>query len=50
MLDIAAKAIRPGITTDEIDRIVHEVRYYKHRYNDIQLLIKKRILSLKDYI
>ena len=25
VLDIAAKAVRVGITTDEIDRIVHEV-------------------------
>ena len=25
VLDIAAGAIRPGVTTDEIDRIVHEV-------------------------
>ncbi len=24
VLDIAARAIRPGITTDEIDRLVHE--------------------------
>ena len=26
VLDIAAKAVRVGITTDEIDRIVHEAR------------------------
>ena len=26
VLDIAAAAIRPGVTTDEIDRLVHEVR------------------------
>ena len=25
MLDIAARAVRVGVTTDEIDRIVHEV-------------------------
>ena len=25
MLDIAAAAVKPGVTTDEIDRIVHEV-------------------------
>jgi methionyl aminopeptidase len=24
VLDIAGKALRPGVTTDEIDRIVHE--------------------------
>lgn len=24
VLDIAAAAIKPGVTTDEIDRIVHE--------------------------
>lgn len=24
MLDVAARAIKPGVTTDEIDRIVHE--------------------------
>ena len=26
MLDIAAAVIKPGISTDEIDRIVHEVK------------------------
>lgn len=24
ILDIAARAVKPGVTTDEIDRIVHE--------------------------
>lgn len=27
VLDVAARAIRPGVTTDEIDRMVHEVSY-----------------------
>jgi methionyl aminopeptidase len=28
VLDIGARAIKPGVTTDEIDRIVHEVRLH----------------------
>ena len=24
VLDVASRALRPGVTTDEIDRIVHE--------------------------
>ena len=27
MLDEAAKAVAVGVTTDEIDRVVHEVRH-----------------------
>ena len=26
VLDLALKAVKPGVTTDELDRIVHEVR------------------------
>jgi methionyl aminopeptidase len=26
VLDAAARAVKPGVSTDEIDRIVHEVR------------------------
>lgn len=26
VLDIAAKTVGPGVTTDEVDRVVHEVR------------------------
>lgn len=29
VLDIAAANTKPGVTTDEIDRIVHEVNYCK---------------------
>ena len=25
VLDLALKAVKPGVTTDELDRIVHEV-------------------------
>ncbi|SAM08464.1 hypothetical protein [Absidia glauca] len=32
VLDIGAKAIRPGITTDEIDRIVHEATIERGAY------------------
>ncbi|XP_011408403.1 PREDICTED: methionine aminopeptidase 1-like [Amphimedon queenslandica] len=32
VLDIAAKAIRPGVTTDEIDRIVHEACIERNCY------------------
>ena len=28
MLDIAARAVKPGVSTDEIDRLVHEVSVY----------------------
>ena len=40
VLDIAAKAVRVGITTDEIDRIVHEVNFE---------LIMKRTTSIVNY-
>lgn len=30
MLDIGASAVKPGVTTDEIDRIVHEVHSYQY--------------------
>ena len=29
VLDEAAKVIKPGITADEIDRVVHEVNNYR---------------------
>ena len=32
MLDIAAAAIRPGITTDQIDAIVHEETIKRDAY------------------
>lgn len=32
VLDLAAAAIRPGITTDEIDRIVHEATIARDCY------------------
>lgn len=32
VLDIAAKAVRVGITTDEIDRIVHEATIERGAY------------------
>lgn len=32
VLDIAAKALRPGVTTDEIDRIVHEATIERDCY------------------
>lgn len=32
VLDIAAAAVRPGITTDEIDRIVHEAAVERNSY------------------
>ena len=40
VLDIAAKAVRVGITTDEIDRIVHEVN---------SELIMKRTTSIVNF-
>ena len=36
-MDIAAKAIKPGVTADEIDRIVHEVHVFVHAWNWINL-------------
>lgn len=32
VLDIAAKAVRPGVTTDELDRIVHEATVERGAY------------------
>ncbi|CAJ0769616.1 16014_t:CDS:2, partial [Entrophospora sp. SA101] len=32
VLDIGAAAVRPGITTDEIDRIIHEATIERNSY------------------
>lgn len=48
-LDEAAKAIAPGVTTDEIDRVVHEVRYLLYYYFYIIFNVVYAFLRLIDH-
>ena len=38
VVDVAATVIKPGVTTDEIDRIVHEVVQFEHHGNRLALM------------
>ena len=44
VLDIAAASIKPGVTADEIDRIVHEVRN-----NNIIIIIHGRFFMISNH-
>ena len=44
VLDEAAKVIKPGITADEIDRVVHEVNNYRVK---MKYYITKKGLTIR---
>lgn len=57
MLDAAARIIQPGVTTDEIDRVVHEATIAAganfdkfHFWSPFQLLLLFSLVSISYYI
>ena len=54
MLDIAAGVVRPGVSTEEVDRVVHEVRFPPHFLDDSPPiaagLCGKRLLSFSSQL
>ena len=49
VLDIAAANIKPGVTADEIDRIVHEVRNNNY-YNTWSLFMSNHCFVMVNFI
>jgi hypothetical protein len=47
VLDIAGKALRPGVTTDEIDRIVHEATIERDWY-DYFATLERTLFAVRD--